>query len=169
MRNPTQEVLKTYYTYCPLTGVFTRILANGHNSKVGEVAGYYDNGYLKISLCGRQYKGHRLAFLYMTGTMPEVIDHIDGNPSNNRWDNLREASVAENQYNAKVRKDNVTGVKGVSLKAGNYYAQVHVGGTRKTKFFTITKYASPTEALKAASDWLISVREEHHKEFARHS
>lgn len=168
MYQPSQELLKEYYGYCPETGIFTRVKSSGNNAKVGEIAGYYDNGYLKISLLGKQFKGHRLAFLYMTGTMPLVVDHIDGNPSNNRWANLRAVSAVENQYNSKIRKDNITGIKGVSLKKGNYYAQIWVLGSRKTKLFTIHKYSSPEEALKAAENWLISMREEHHKEFARH-
>jgi hypothetical protein len=168
MNTLTQELLKAHYTYCPIDGTFTRLIANSNNSRLGDIAGYYDNGYLKISINGKQYKGHRLAFLYMTGSMPTNVDHIDGNPSNNSWTNLREASTLENQRNAKLRSDSRTGVKGVSLKGKNYYGQINIDGKRLSKLFSISKYGSEVEALEAARKWIETLREEEHKEFSRH-
>lgn len=58
------------------------------------------DGYLLIRIRGRTYYSGRLAFFYMTGRWPEKeIDHIDRDPSNDRWVNLREATSAQNKYN----------------------------------------------------------------------
>ena len=91
----TQEILKSYLKYNEQTGEFTWI-------KNGKIAGTKDKnrGYITIQLNYKAYRAHRLAFLYMKGSLPSLeIDHKDRNPSNNRWDNLHEVSHADNQLN----------------------------------------------------------------------
>jgi hypothetical protein len=70
-------------------------------------------GCLHISFDGKVHKAHRLVFLYHHGYMPIEVDHIDGNPLNNKIENLREASRSENLRNTKKRIDNKSGYKGV--------------------------------------------------------
>ena len=53
-----------------------------------------------------------------------VIDHIDGNPLNNQISNLRHATVAENNRNRKMHKNNTTGYKGVSFSNGKFVVKV---------------------------------------------
>lgn len=67
----------------------------------GREAGWVrKDGYSSIRVDGKEYGSHRLAFLYMTGRWPvEEVDHIDRNPSNNCWSNLREATHAQNMRN----------------------------------------------------------------------
>ena len=59
-------------------------------------------GYLKGSVNGKQYREHRLIFLYHHGYMPLQVDHIDGNPANNLIENLRPATSAQNNQNRKA-------------------------------------------------------------------
>lgn len=78
-------------------------------------AGSYDSrGYLVIGFKGFEYKASRLAFLLVTGKWPNhYVDHIDGNPSNNRWSNLRDVMHHVNCRNKKRQWNNTSGQAGV--------------------------------------------------------
>jgi hypothetical protein len=112
----TQEKLKNLFEYDPETGSFIR-KESVSNTHQGMVAGHTNKitGYCKISIENEKHYAHRLAFLYMTGKMPEhSVDHINGNPSDNRWTNLREATHRQNLQNQKKRNTNSSGYTGVS-------------------------------------------------------
>jgi len=62
----------------------------------GKIAGCVDKrDYVVINLDGKAYKAHRLIYLLVTGIDPEQIDHINGICNDNRWCNLRQASVVK--------------------------------------------------------------------------
>jgi hypothetical protein len=86
-------------------------------------AGYVNNGYIRCSWRenGKTFSlyAHQIAFILMRGYLPEVIDHIDVNPLNNAFDNLRAASQQTNPMNCKKRSINSTGLKGVSWSKSN--------------------------------------------------
>lgn len=98
----------------------------------GEEAGGFDGRRRhRIRLDGHLYLSHRLAWLLHYGEWPsEVIDHIDGDPSNNRISNLRSATQAQNTWNSRRRSDNTSGVRGVSWAAAKrkWVAQLTVNG-----------------------------------------
>lgn len=132
----TQEKLQELLSYNPETGVFTRKVDSGrHNRwKAGTVTGTVDvHGYVLASCGGRQYKAHRLAFLYMTGDIPKEVDHINGVRDDNRWVNLRGVGRQENSRNQKKRVNNKSGVMGVyqEAKSGTWYSQITVDGVTK--------------------------------------
>lgn len=120
----TQEELKKVLNYNPDDGVFTWKISPKKNINIGDIAGYLFKGYIILTINSIRYRAHRLAFLYMDGVVPpKEVDHIDLNRSNNKWNNLRLATVSENQRNVSLRKDNKFGYKGVSLtKYGTYKA-----------------------------------------------
>lgn len=90
-------------------------------------------GYIKVDLFGSSYLLHRIIWLYMTGEWPDQVDHIDGNRSNNSWDNLRSVTIAENNRNAKIRKDNKSGVCGVYFKKrlNKWISSISIDGKTK--------------------------------------
>lgn len=132
----TQERLKELLRYNPDTGVFTRI-------KTGKEAGCLDGGYIVLNAGGKLHYAHRLAFLWMTGSLPpEYVDHINGVRSDNRWSNLRPATHAENCRNSRARK----GLKGVFPRSnGTYRARVTFNG----KKYNIGTYKTPELAHAA--------------------
>lgn len=69
--------------------------------------------YLVTTVGGKNYYLHRLVWFYHHGYVPQMIDHIDGDPSNNRIENLRECTDAQNQYNSVRKINNRSGHKGV--------------------------------------------------------
>ncbi len=109
----TQARLRELLDYNPETGVFTwRVSRRGHR-KAGDEAGYLQrNGYVKITLDQRRVMAHRLAWLYAHGVWPlQQIDHINGDPSDNRLANLRDVAPqtnSENERKARRRKNGGT-------------------------------------------------------------
>jgi hypothetical protein len=107
------------FSYDKATGIITRLKAPCNSVKVGQQAGcnFLRNGllYRTIEFNGSQYYVHRLAFLAMTGEMPDGdIDHIDGDGLNNQWSNLRIVSHKQNMMNKQIYKTNRSGCPGVS-------------------------------------------------------
>lgn len=81
-------------------------------------------GYREGHLLDVHVKSHRVIFKMMTGEEPDQIDHINGDRSDNRWGNLRAVDNTDNQKNAKRRKDNSSGVVGVT-----WYPHERANGT----------------------------------------
>lgn len=124
----SQDYLKECLYYNPETGVFTwnnrpishfknQMYQDIWNLKYSNTESGYTNvaGYLSICINYKRYLAHRLAFLYVEGYIPENgIDHIDRNRLNNKWSNLREVSQSCNLQNCNLRKNNTSGINGVS-------------------------------------------------------
>lgn len=159
----TQEQLKSLLSYNSLTGTFTWLKKSNpkSNIQVGSVAGCVGpDGYTRICINRRQYRGHQLASLYMLGEIKQ-LDHVNTNRSDNRWSNLREASQSENVANTSISSRNTTGVKGVTLDkvSGLYIAQLVVNTKRYRRCF---------KALDEASVWIREIREALHKDYCNH-
>lgn len=129
----THEQLLAEVQYDPDTGVWRRKPSRRHPE--GRIAGSIScnaRGYKHavVSIFGKNYKAHRLAWFYMTGCWPIVqIDHRDTNSLNNRWKNLREATATQNKYNAGARKDNKSGVRGVTKTPhGRFVVRIYYEG-----------------------------------------
>jgi hypothetical protein len=150
----TAEHLRRILIYDPYTGLFKWRASGKGRPKVPDwMAGTLMKvGYLSIAIGRLAYYAHRLAFLYMTGDWPsEQMDHIDGDRTNNRWSNLREASGSQNKHNTGVRSHNTTGARGVyRTKDGRFVARIKVGDKRvNLGSFDTTEQAS--EAYEKAA------------------
>lgn len=112
----TKDRLIDVLNYDEKTGVFTWKKKTSNRVRIGDVAGCVTkSGYSYISIDGFRVFAHRLAFLYMTGKFPLlIVDHIDRDKSNNKWENLREASLFLNSKN-NYRNETEGHVHGVSF------------------------------------------------------
>ena len=136
----TQEELKKDLSYNPDTGVFTWLKSKGRTTYKGKEAGWTQKNakgnqtYRSIEINGKCYKAHRLAFLYMTGSMPNhSVDHIDGDGLNNKWRNLRDVSQSENQKNRPLQSNNKSGVIGVNFDKSKGKWVAAIGFNNKSK------------------------------------
>lgn len=126
----TADDLKALVRYDPDTGLFWWRVA-GRGRQIGRPIGSKnkDRGYIEIRIEGVRYLGHRLAWFYMTGSWPVgEIDHRNNVTSDNRFDNLRQATRQQNKANTRISKNNSTGLKGVTRHAGRFRAQIKVDG-----------------------------------------
>lgn len=145
------SVVDGLLSYQPDTGVLSW-KAHRSNVRAGDVAGTINHqGYCVISICGRDHQAHRVAWLLMTKKWPEQdIDHINGDPSDNRWTNLRDVTKHVNQQNQrKARVDNKSGFLGVSPKHGRWRSVIHVNGKQVNLGLYDTKEAAHDAYLQA--------------------
>lgn len=145
----TQAELLDYFTYNPDTGIFIRRkAAKKGKSKAGDFCGYVENtGYSAFNACGRKYLAHRLAWLYVYGEFPEgMIDHINGNKTDNRIHNLRVVTNGENQQNIhRPSANNKSGLLGVSRNKKRWKAEIRANNMREH----IGTFDSPEQAHAA--------------------
>jgi hypothetical protein len=130
----TAERLRQVLHYDGSTGVFTRLTAPQPRFPVGSVAGTnHSRGYWVVTVDGRIYKAHRLAWLYAHGNWPDgEIDHINLVKTDNRLSNLRVVTRSENTSNrSRARVDNKLGLLGVSQVGNRYIARIAIGGSQR--------------------------------------
>lgn len=153
-RELTQEFLRSVLDYNAETGVFTWL-------RDGSVASAPKDhrGYKRIGIEGQRPYAHRLAFLWMTGSMPQCVDHINCNMGDDRWKNLRGATKAQNGFNRGLQRNNTTGHKGVYYHANGYEAAVWANG----KKHDLGRFRTLDDAVNAAN----AARLRLHGEFAR--
>lgn len=159
----SHERLKELVDYDAEKGVFTWKVTRCTRAQVGMRAGSNTKGYWRLCLDGTVYMAHRVAWFYCYGEMPDLeVDHINGDPSDNRIENLRVSSTSQNIMNSKLNSRNTSGIKGVSWfkpqrKWSGYvtlnYKQHHAG------YFTTKEDAGHAVKL---------LREKLHGQFTNH-
>lgn len=116
------------------------------------------NGYLAAYILKESWTLHRMIWLYVHGYLPKQLDHIDGDRTNNRLVNLREATPRLNSQNKHAaRADSKTGYIGVS-KRPNYprwRARIVIGEKR----VALGDFDSPQEARDA----YLAAKRRHHE------
>lgn len=141
--NLTADELRDLLSYDPATGEFTWSPAPRKGVRSGRPAGH-KAAYHRIRINRVEYKAQRLAWLYVHGEWPKgVIDHINGNPLDNRLANLRVGTQRDNLANRGPTVKNRSGFKGVcKLKDHNLWRATLCGKH-------IGSFKSPEEAASA--------------------
>lgn len=132
---PTPELLRQLLSYDPKTGHLTwkpRLGFNRWNARyAGTIAGATDRyGYLSIKIHDKSYLAHRIIWAMRYGCWVECVDHINGEPGDNRLRNLRAVTRKINQRNQKRHSCNTSGRTGVSWNRHRnvWVAQIGVDG-----------------------------------------
>jgi hypothetical protein len=156
-----QELLKNLFYY--KNGNFIWLKPTSFRKKINSVAGTINKKCVVIGLFGKNYMAHRLIFMYHYGFIPKIVDHIDGNPFNNKIENLREASNKQNAQNSKLSKSNILGYKNVSYKKDikKYRVRMVING-KETNFGSY-------KDLELADLVAQEARDKYFGKFARHS
>lgn len=155
----TQKDLTELIHYDPISGLFSWSKVR-RGVVVGKSLGT-DNGfgYLRITVLGRSYYAHRLAWMYVHGAFPDCqIDHINGNRGDNRLGNLRAATSAENVQNkTKAQSNSASGVLGVSWHKHGKKWQSHIAKDGKRLFLGLF------ETIDAAQQAYLSAKRRIHE------
>jgi hypothetical protein len=127
-------------------------------SEVGTVT---QSGHIKTLIKRKPYLLHRIIFMMHHGYMPKFLDHIDGNPANNRIENLRPVTSSQNNLNRGKHKRNTSGYKGVTWVAtcGKYSSRIAIGQKR----FFLGYFDDPKEAHEAYCE----AAKQHQPEYVR--
>ncbi len=153
---PYYEKAKELLNYNRTTGQFTWRENCSPRARKGDLAGSRRlDGYnlIGITINGK-YKtllAHRLAWFVVNSELPDTIDHIDGNPSNNSIKNLRSCTNQENQLNKGKQTNNKSGYKGVSWgkRDKKWRVQItHNGKAIYSGYFDCPKEASKVYEAK---------------------
>lgn len=95
---------------------------------------------------------HRIIYFMHTGEQPIVVDHTNGNILDNRIENLRAATYAQNMHNQRLQSNTTSGLKGVSFfkQSGKWRASVTVNGKCKNIGHYLTRREAACAYNKAA-------------------
>jgi len=169
----TQELVKRLFDYRdgelywkerPVEDFLSQHDANQWNSKHFQTkAGCYGKKlYAYTTIKNKHIAIHRIIFLLHNGYLPKMIDHIDGNPRNNKIENLRSASSLQNQQNQKLPSHNTSGFKGVIWNKRLKKWMVRIKINKAQTYFGVY------EDIELADLVAQEARNKYHGEFARH-
>ena len=162
MRDLTVDLLNHLFKYDKETGEL-RWDVKKAGVTYGAIAGCSNGrGYLVARVNGNLYYVHRLIFLMHKGYLPKIIDHINGDKLDNRIENLRSATVGQNQHNRKTNTNNTSGYKGVCWDKAmkKWRARIKL----EDKSIHLGYFTNAEEADKVVR----AAREELHGSFANH-
>lgn len=163
--NITLDRVSQLLTYNSETGNFTwkpRGQPKFDNRFAGKQAGVVCNGYINITIDYIVIRAHRLAYFMVNGKWPqENIDHINNDKLDNRIENLRLATTAQNMQNVGKYSTNTTGYKGVVKRKNGkpYEATIMAFG----QYHYLGTYDTPEEAYAAYCKAAVDLHGEYHR------
>lgn len=154
--------LNELFEYCEkspsgLVWLITTAARSEKGAKAGSLSG---TGYYAVRRLGKNILCHRIVWELHNGPIPEgmLIDHINGIKTDNRIENLRLATKAQNVQNQRMQRSNTSGVKGLSRHGQIWAGQIRCNGTR---------YSFASKSRSKVEAWLLKTRNELHGEFAK--
>lgn len=170
---PSQTYLHECFDYVPVTGELhwrARPISHFHATRLRTAESYQrawnaafagkpfghkkSDGYLAGAINDRNYPAHRIIFKWMTDREPIQIDHRDRNKEDNRWQNLRGATVAQNKANSGASARNQCGWKGVNARRGRFCARIFINGKyRHLGVFDTAEEANAAYFKMAQATW----------------
>jgi len=124
---------------------------NGRNANKEAFATRLSSGHLSAGLFGKTVLAHRVIWKMIHGEEPNIIDHINGDPADNRLVNLRNVSQVENGQNSKLSRNNTSGVTGVGWdrRRNLWHARIHLNYRNKHLGY-FAKFEDAAAVRKAA-------------------
>jgi hypothetical protein len=164
MSKPDPSIVRQHFDYNPETGEL-RWRIGSRRRKAGELAGgavKSEKGRMSLGFQNKDYKVHIIAWVCQTGEWPKhQIDHINENPSDNRWENLRAATKSQNMRNISKIKSNTSGFKGVGWHKQTEKWRAYIIADGRT--YHLGLFPSKEDAAKAYADAAIRL----HGSFAK--
>lgn len=159
------EALSLYLIYCPEEGSPETGYFKFATPRPGICAGAWAGsvscyGYRLIPVNKKTWREHRLIYLIHHGYLPEQVDHINGNRLDNRIENLRAATAAQNNWNSPGKQLSNVGYRGVTLDKRDLRYQVRIKVQHKQ--ISLGYYDCPIFAAIAYD----VAAEQYHGEFA---
>ena len=154
------ELCDKYFIYNPISGIITNKIKRKRAIKGEESGCINGRGYRVIGVSGKDYYCHRIAFLMTYKYLPKYIDHINEIKHDNRINNLRECTYAQNVMNIGLRCTNTSGYKGISWQKDRdkWEASICANGKR----IRLGSFTCKHEAAKAYN----RAAKIHHGDFA---
>lgn len=117
-------------------GTWLRWKAKSPWHEAGDIAGGYNTrGYYRVKMTVGLNKitflCHRIIYFMHHGVLPDILDHIDRDKSNNSIDNLRPSNNSQNNRNRRFNKKSKTGMTGVSRDNQKYRARICIDNKLK--------------------------------------
>jgi len=143
--------------------LYWKIMTNPSKKLIGKKAGCKSSGaYGVVNLDKQSYSIHKVIFCMHHGFMPPIVDHINGDKSDHKIENLRAATHQSNNWNRVTQSNNKLGLKNISWHKQNqkYWVQLAKNGKKIVSVFV--------EDLELAELIAIEARNKYHGEFANH-
>lgn len=136
--------LRELFDYDPQTGHLVRRVSCA-NQLAGSIAGSINaKGHVNVQVDGKLTTAHQIVFFLHHGWLPDEIDHINRDKTDNRIENLRPCTSSQNKGNMGLLRSNKSGYRGVSFntRSQKYHAQIKIYG-RQTY---LGRFDTPEEA-----------------------
>ena len=167
MKKITKETLHELFYYREDGNLIRKKSTTGNGNYAGRAIGTNPkkdraNRYSTTKIQGQHWCVHKLIYLYHHGIVPDQLDHINRNTTDNRIENLRPVSASQNASNRTLFKTSTSGYKGVSWhKASNkWFVYVDVNKKRKNIGYF--------EDLELADLVATEARNKYHGAYANH-